>query len=112
MKCMRCGTTIAAGAVFCDTCLAEMKTHPIKPGTPVNLPRREKQQPPKRSRRRFHKSEDQISSLRRLVVFLMAVILVLAIALTGAVWHLLDRADPSDDYRLPGQNYGTSEPVG
>ncbi len=112
MKCMRCGEAIAPGAVFCEECLAEMKNHPVKPGTPVNLPRREKQQPVKRSRRRFHKPEEQIGVLRRLVLFLLAVILALVIALTGATYHLLQRGDAKLGGFLQDPNCSTSASEG
>lgn len=108
MKCMRCGTEIASGAVFCEECLADMEKHPVKPGTPINLPRREKQQPAKRNKKRFYKPEEHISALRRLVVWLMALIIVLILALTATVYMLFHQPDQNDGNRLPGQNYGTS----
>ena len=108
MKCMRCGASINAGAVFCDDCLADMEKHPVKPGTPINLPRREKQQTVKRSKRRVRKPEDQLTALRRLVVWLMALIVLLTLALTASIYMLTNQPDQSDGNRLPGQNYGTS----
>lgn len=108
MKCMRCGTEIPSESVFCDDCLAEMEQHPIKPGTPINLPRREKQQLAKRSKKRVLKPEEQIHALRRLVAFLMTVIILLAIALTASIYLLATQPDQNDSNRLPGQNYGTS----
>ncbi len=108
MKCMRCGKEITSDAVFCETCLADMDKHPIKPGTPINLPRREKQQPVKRTKKRFQKPEDHIHALRRLVIWLMMVIILLAIALTASIFMLIHQPEPNDGNRLPGQNYGTS----
>ena len=108
MKCMRCGNATSADAVFCEECLADMEKHPVKPGTPINLPRREKQQTVKRSKKRTHKPEEQISALRRLVAWLMAVIILLALALTTCIYMLATQPDTSDGNRLPGQNYGTS----
>lgn len=108
MKCMRCGTEIPSGSVFCDNCLADMEKHPVKPGTPINLPRREKQQAVKRSKKRFLKPEDHVHALRRLVAFLMTVIILLAVALTASIYLLITQPDQNDTNRLPGQNYGTS----
>ena len=39
-RCLKCRREIAEGQVFCDDCLAQMKKYPVKPGTPVNLPKR------------------------------------------------------------------------
>ena len=108
MKCMRCGTRILADAVFCEECLADMEKHPVKPGTPINLPRREKQQPAKRAKKRFQKPEDQISALRRLIVWLMAIILFLVIGLTASIYMLVTQPHQNENNLLPGQNYGTS----
>ena len=108
VKCMRCGTEIQSGSVFCEECLADMEKHPIKPGTPINLPRREKQQTVKRSKKRFQKPEDHIHALRRLVAWLMAVIILLVLALTASIYLLVTQPDQNNGARLPGQNYGTS----
>lgn len=108
MKCMRCGTGITSGAVFCEECLADMEKHPVKPGTPINLPRREKQQSVKRSKKRFYKPEEHISALRRLVAWLMTLIIILVLALTAAVYMLVNQPDQNDGSWLPGQNYSTS----
>lgn len=111
MKCMKCGCVIPAGQVFCDECLEDMEKHPVKPGTPVILPRREKQAAPKRSRKRVQKPEEIITRLRRAVVCLMALVAAMGIALTVTVYLLVNRPTPEDTDLLPGQNYGTSEPA-
>lgn len=108
MNCMRCGVEITSGAVFCDACLADMETHPVKPGTPVNLPRREKQQPVKRSKKRVHKPDEVIGILRRWVIWLMAIVLTLAIALSATIYLLVSQSNANDRDAQPGQNYGTS----
>lgn len=108
MNCMRCGTKILPNAVFCDECLADMEKHPVDPDTPVNLPRREKQQVTKRAKKRFQKPEDQIHAFRKLIAWLMTLIIILAIALTISVYLLVAHPNQSDNSRLPGQNYGTS----
>ena len=107
MKCMRCGNKIQAGAVFCESCLADMERYPVDPSTPIYLPRREKHVANKRSKKRALKPEEQLRRTRHLVVWLMAIILVLSIALAGAVYMLLNHPDNSNPNLLPGQNYGT-----
>lgn len=106
MKCMRCGTEIQDSAVFCEACLAEMEKHPVDPSTPINLPRREKHMPVKRSKKRHLKPEEMVKRLRRIIVALMAVILALVIALTASIYLLLNPADNHSNL-IPGQNYGT-----
>ena len=108
MKCMRCGTEIIGEAVFCEECLADMEKHPVKPGTPINLPRREKQQVVKRSRKRIPKPEEQLSALRRLVIWQLVVIILLVLALTASIYMLFNQPNPADSKWLPGQNYSTS----
>ncbi len=108
MKCMRCGSSIVAGSVFCDECLADMEKHPVKPGTPINLPRREKQQPVKRNKKRTPKPEEQISRLHRVVAFLVTLVIMLVLALAATGYLLVTQSTQNDNTRLPGQNYGTS----
>ena len=108
MKCMRCGTEIIGQAVFCEECLADMEKHPVKPGTPINLPRREKQQVAKRSRERIPKPEEQLSALRRLVIWQLVVIILLVLVLTASIYMLFNQPSPADSKWLPGQNYSTS----
>lgn len=106
MKCMRCGTKIQAGAVFCEPCLTEMDKHPVDPNTPISLPAREKHVVTKRSKKRAKKPEDIVRKLRRVIGWLMALVLVLAMALAGAVYLLVSQPDGGSNL-LPGQNYGT-----
>ena len=106
MKCMRCGSEIHSATGFCEDCLQEMKKHPVDPNTPINLPRREKHAPVKRTKRRHLKPEEQLRRLRRLVLCLMALILALALALSAAVYMLLN-GQAQGPALLPGQNYGT-----
>lgn len=108
MKCMRCGTKIKPGAVFCESCLADMEKHPVKPDTPINLPRRDKQQPVKRSKKRIRKPDEQISMLRRVIMWLMILVLVLSLCLSATVYLLFNPTDTNKDHLQPGQNYGTS----
>ena len=111
VKCMKCGKSIRVGQVFCEECLTDMERHPVKPGTPVLLPRREKQAPVKRSRKRIRKPEEIIHRLRRTVLVLMALVAALAIALSICIHLLMTRSEITKPNELPGQNYGTSESI-
>lgn len=111
MKCMKCGVSIPASQVFCDSCLADMAAHPVKQDAPLLLPRREKQTTQKRNKRRVRKPEEQITTLRNLVTTLLMIILALCIALTITIHMLYSRGNVDDNTLQPGQNYGTSEQV-
>lgn len=107
---MKCGRDIALGQVFCKECLGVMESHPIPPGTPVQLPVHKPESAPKRqSSRKNRKPEEQIIRLRRcvrgLLIALLAVVLSSAIAIS-LLLHLVlqDRDTP-----LPGQNFSTVE---
>ena len=108
MKCMRCGNDTTGDSVFCDDCLADMERHPVKPGTPINLPRRDAQPAPKRSKKRTLRPEEQIHALRRLVIWLMALSILLSLALAACVYMLTTVDTTGDGGHLPGQNYGSS----
>lgn len=107
MNCMRCGKEIQQPQVFCDTCLAAMDAHPVKPDIHVHIPVRPivagktpgKKAPPS--------LESQIRKLRRrnknLVVALICALL--ALVLSGVlIFHLSQSESPAYDI---GKNYST-----
>lgn len=106
MKCMRCGAKIQPSDVFCEPCLDHMAKHPVDPSTPITLPIREKHAPVKRSKKRYLKPEEQQRKLRRLVGWLLALVLILSVALAASIYLLLAPQDSVPNF-LPGQNYGT-----
>lgn len=110
MKCMKCGVIVPSGQVFCRDCLADMAAHPVAPDAPILLPRREKPQVAKRSKKKVRKPEEQISLLRKIISALLVTVLVLAISLTVAIYALV-HTNAKNSTPLPGQNYGTSEPA-
>ena len=61
MACIKCGKDVANGGEFCEECLVEMEQYPVKPGTPVILPKREEYATAKHSRKKTVKSEVQIA---------------------------------------------------
>lgn len=108
MKCMKCGAGISSGQVFCEECLTDMEKHPVAPGTPVLLPRHEKQVVARRSRKRVKKPEEQVTTLRRIILILLVVIMFLCAALTIALFSIFTEPEVDAPSKLPGQNYGTS----
>ncbi len=108
MACLKCGRDIQGDQVFCETCLEMMEWYPVKPGTAVQLPKRQETPARKAVRRRSSSLEDQVKSLRR-AVRILAVSLIIAIVLIAAMAiptyeHLVE------NIVLPGQNYSTVVP--
>ena len=106
MNCLKCGRNTVNDRVFCDDCLAVMDRHPVKPGTPVHLPRhafvptKAKQAP----RKRVISQEEQILSLRKKLrrSRLIGMILLLVLCLASV---LLVREFAGNDIPAIGQNY-------
>ena len=104
MNCMKCGTEVPSGQVFCDDCLAVMSRYPVNPNTPVVLPRRSAGPAVKKApRKKAPSAEQQLLVLkhriRLLTVLLFAMSLLAALLVYPAVKYLME------DHFLPGQNY-------
>ena len=105
MNCLKCGRETREGQVFCDQCLEVMEKYPVKPRTPVLLPRRTQEQTAKKPRRKpAPPVEEQMERLhklnRRLIIALCVVTLLLMAAGCLSVRYLMDKKP----FR-PGQNY-------
>lgn len=109
MYCMKCGRETQEGSVFCQACLEVMEKHPVKPGTPVHIPKQAPAQvskKPQRSRRALE-PEELIRRLKRAVT-----VAVIAVFVTLVMWgvtiamlvHVLN-----EQKKPPiGQNYSVS----
>lgn len=111
MQCLRCGREIPVGQVFCQDCLADMEKYPVKPGTPIQIPKRQEAAPAKKpaARRPSIPPEEQVKRLkRRLWLVSVVLVLVLALGLAGVVvWMDLDHKWANEGKPLPGQNYSS-----
>ena len=108
MDCLRCGTQTPENQVFCDHCLSVMARSPVKPGTPVNLPKRVlTADAPKKTakKKRTPSSEEQISALRLKVLRLRLVVAILVLLLCLSGFFLVRSL--VQDYTTPetGRNY-------
>ena len=67
MLCLKCGKDTNDKQVFCDGCLQAMESYPVKPGTPVHLPKTQAPSEAKKaaSRKRPLTTDEQIASLHR-----------------------------------------------
>ena len=102
VACMKCGQETENQQYFCQRCHDVMQQYPVKPNTPIHLPKRPVSvEPPKRRRRRLF-PEETIEHLRAAVRWETATIVVLLVALcivsTLLAWEWLQPRD----YTLPG----------
>ena len=108
MECLKCGRSIDPGQVFCESGLNGMEQHPVRPGTPITLPRRTAAPSKKaQSRRRAMTQEEltviQRKTIKRLWVALLCTLLCLAVS----VVLLLHFASNQEIHNNIGQNYNT-----
>lgn len=91
MNCIRCGREIEAEQVFCAECLEDMERHPVKPGTPIQLPVREHRGNTKRNHFRLAESKwkDRIFRLKYIMAWLIILIVLLTAALVLCICMLL-----------------------
>ena len=106
MNCLKCGKKTVDEHVFCDECLAVMERYPVKPGTPVHLPRHAFAPTSKKPapRKRTISQEEQIERLKkRLRRSRLAGLVLLMVLCLAAV--LLVREIAGEDIPVIGQNY-------
>lgn len=96
MKCLKCGTTIPSGQVFCEGCQDDMERHPVKPGTPIVLPYRPERSASKSSHKKARKAEEQLANLRSFVFWLLLLIVALIAALAITVTMLLSATEEQE----------------
>ena len=110
MQCIKCGRETAEKAVFCEECLSGMEKHPVKPGTPVVIPKRPKKAPSAPVSKK-ERPEELIGKLQKqlwlLLWLCLALVLALSVSIGVIVYHFT-----STDHNAPaiGQNYSTEAP--
>ena len=104
MYCIKCGKDTVLDQIFCPDCQQEMERYPVKPNTPVVLPKRPQAPSVKKTpRKKSIPPEEQIANLKRRVRFL-TILLLLLFALGSAMIYGTIRYYQKDRL-LPGQNY-------
>lgn len=104
MRCLKCNRETEGNQVFCSECLAQMKKEPIKPGTPITLPKRPPSKPrvnirPQiRPEEQIEQLETQVARLHRWIAILVTVLMVLS----GVFIYFLSSYD---NHFGIGQNY-------
>lgn len=111
MICIKCGRECPENQNFCDGCMAEMERYPVKPGTPVLLPRRQNTAKRPARRRPNISPEEQLKALRksnrRLLAILFLAVVIIAALLFPAVEHLTQEVSTV----ITGQNYSPIDPT-
>lgn len=109
MYCLKCGSDTKGDNVFCDLCLEDMNSCPVRPDATIHLPERpvqEIEKKPKKSRT----PADQIRGLHRVIRFLLLILLIMSL-LAAVLGFLLWREHKLNSASTPviGQNYTPPE---
>ncbi len=108
MYCLKCGRDIEGQQVYCNGCLEMMDRYPIKPGTPVHLPKRNPIVASKKQGRRNTPSlEDQLRRLRRMVTTLIFLLLAVSLGASFFVYQYF-QPDSTDEEPSPGQSWSVA----
>lgn len=103
MSCLKCGRDTEEEAVFCESCLLDMRRHPVRPGTPVMLPSRDSVPVKRVPKRRAVPPEEQLKSMKRRVrIYASLWFLTMLAAVTVSLVLIREVASPP---LRPGQNY-------
>ena len=108
MYCLKCGREIDGQQVYCSGCLEIMDRYPIKPGTPVQLPKKKTIITPKKQNRRSTPSlEDQLRRMRRMVTVLIFLLLSVSLVASYFIYQYL-QPEPVDEEPSPGQSWSVA----
>ena len=114
MNCVKCGREIGEDQVFCELCLSEMETYPVKPGTAIHIPARQPVEEAKKTRTKrvvVLTPSEQVLKLKKKVRRLRIAVAVLLL-LCGSLGYAIGRAVVELDFqRLLGQNYSIIESI-
>lgn len=110
MNCMKCGREMEQEAVFCQECLQEMQKYPVQPGAVVLLPRhRESSIIKKAPKRHLPSAEEQVVTLRKMVLWMSVALLVcigaIVLMFKPTMHYVLD------EHVEIGQNYSSVAPA-
>lgn len=108
MYCLKCGREVEGQQVYCAGCLEIMDRYPIKPGTPVQLPKKKTiAAQKKQSRRSAPSMEDQLRHLRRIIKTLVLLLLAVSLVSGYFIYQYLQPEQVSDE-PSPGQSWSVA----
>ena len=106
MYCLKCGREIDGQQVYCNGCLEVMSRYPIKPGTPVQLPKRNYVIVPKKQSR-TPSVEDQLRHTRGMVKTLIILLLAVTLGASYFVYQYF-QPDTTIEEPSPGQSWSVA----
>ena len=111
MYCLKCGNEVKLPNVFCDPCLEDMATCPVRSDAVINLPERPVPVAEKKSRKKKITDADRLRVLSRWSVWLCTLILVLSTLVCLLTYQLVKMQETISKPAEPpkGQNYSTQE---
>ena len=108
MYCLKCGREVEDQQVYCAGCLEIMDRYPVKPGTPVQLPKKNPIAAQKKQNRRNAPSmEDQLRHLRRIVKTLVLLLLAVSLVAGYFIYQYFQPEQVSDE-PSPGQSWSVA----
>lgn len=107
MNCLKCGKETSRERVFCDHCLDTMAAYPVKPGTPIHLPRQAVSQTAKKtsSRKRVLSPDERIERQKKLLRGLACMVICLAILLGLSLAALVSTGQALKTAKNTGKNF-------
>ena len=109
MNCMKCGTEIENGNVFCESCLEDMSKYPVNPGTRILLPNHPTPEAAKKQpiKRRPPTAEEKLKKTQHVLKWVTVTLVVSLLLLGYAISMLWKNATPANPQDNIGQNYNT-----
>lgn len=89
MACLKCGKETGEDQVFCSECKQIMEQYPVKPGTPIQLPKREVPAPEKKTPQKKKLTPEQQVAQLRLALRRLVLVNIALLALSGVLLFLL-----------------------
>ena len=113
MNCMKCGRELDGDHAFCPKCRELMDLNPVKPEVVISLPNRQDFDQKKAvPRKREQTPEEQIHRLKRINIWLIISVCLMAMAITALTLLSADLLKQLDIQRFLGQNYSSVETIG
>ena len=109
LNCMKCGTEIEGGNVFCGSCLTDMDKYPVKPGTRILLPNHPAPESVKKQpvRKRPPTVAQKLKKTQKVLKWVTVALVVSLLMLGFTLSMLIEYVTPKDPQENIGQNYNT-----
>lgn len=111
MYCLKCGCDVKLPNVFCDPCLENMASCPVRSDAVINIPEHPLPVTEKKSRKKKRTDTDRLRRLRRwtLCLYMAIVVLTTLVCLMGYQLARLNGIKLPTVQPPKGQNYSTQQ---